>query len=240
MKKLAIITITLGIMTSCMGQWKKVRGNGNMTTIERSTGDYDKVSVSGWFDVILVDGNEGRITLEGEENLLEYVVTEVKNGVLKIKTERGINLKPSRYKDGITITVPIEEIGGVVLSGSGDIIGKTRINAGEFSATVSGSGDVTLDLDANSVRATLSGSGDITLNGSAQSLDATVSGSGDIDAYELETDHVEVTVSGSADVAVTANKSLKGRVSGSGDIHYRGNPDKIDTKTSGSGSVSKG
>ncbi|MGI9550030.1 MAG: DUF2807 domain-containing protein, partial [Aurantibacter sp.] len=29
-------------------------------------------------------------------------------------------------------------------------------------------------------------------------------------------------------------------VSGSGDINYRGNPEKVDTKTSGSGDISKG
>ena len=86
----------------------------------------------------------------------------------------------------------------------------------------------------------MSGSGDITLSGTTKDFDATISGSGDIEAYNLEADNVSATVSGSADIQVTAKKSIKARVSGSGDISYRGNPEKVDTKTSGSGDISKG
>jgi len=210
-----------------------------MVTIERSTGDYDAVAVSGWFDVDLVDGNEGDISLKGEENLLEHIITEVKDGKLVIKVEKGMNLKPSSWKEGIHITVPVESIDAVSLSGSGDIVGKTTLKSEDFKTTMSGSGDITLDIDASSISASMSGSGDINLSGSTTDFDVTISGSGDIKAFELEADNVDATVSGSADIKVTANQKLKARVSGSGDIHYKGNPEKIDTKTSGSGDITK-
>jgi hypothetical protein len=211
-----------------------------MTTIERTTGDYDYIGVSGFFDVDLVSGNEGEITLKGESNLLEHIVTEVKNGKLNIKVEKGYNLRPSNWKDGIHITVPVERIDGVALSGSGDIVGKTKIKTDDFKTSMSGSGDITLDIEAETVSTSMSGSGDIRLSGKTNNFDATISGSGDIAAYKLEADNVEATVSGSANIEVTANKMLKARVSGSGDIDYRGNPEKVDTKTSGSGDITKG
>jgi len=77
------------------------------------------------------------------------------------------------------------------------------------------------------------------LSGSTTDFDVTISGSGDIKAYDLEADNVDATVSGSADIKVTARKMLKARVSGSGDISYKGNPQKVDTKTSGSGDITK-
>ena len=241
MKKLATLSLIILFGTSCTAQWgKKIKGNGNMTSIERSVGDYDRIGVSGFFDVDLVSGNEGEITLKGESNLLEHIKTEVKNGQLNIKVEKGYNLRPSSWKDGIHITVPVESIDGVSLSGSGDIVGKTKIKSDSFKTSMSGSGDITLEVEANSVSTSMSGSGDIRLSGSTNSFDASVSGSGDISAFDLEADNVDATVSGSANIEVTANKMLKARVSGSGDIDYRGNPDKVDTKTSGSGDISKG
>lgn len=210
-----------------------------MTATERSVGAYDAIALAGWFDVDLVAGKEGEIKLEGESNLLEYIKTEVKNGKLSIKVEKGYNLKPSNWNDGIRITVPVESIDAVALSGSGDIVGKTKIKSNDFKTAMSGSGDITLDIEANSIDAVMSGSGDITLNGSTTDFEATISGSGDIKAYGLEADNVEATVSGSADIKVTANKRLKARVSGSGDISYKGNPSKVDTKASGSGDISK-
>ena len=241
MKKLSVLLFTGLITLSCSAQWgKTIKGNGNNVTLERSTGDYEGIAVSGWFDVDLVSGNEGDITLQGDENLLEYIITEVKDGKLVIKTEKGVNLKSSSWKSEIRITVPVESISSVSMSGSGDIVGKTKIKSDKFSTAMSGSGDITLDIESNSLSASMSGSGDITLSGTTKDFDATISGSGDIEAYNLEADNVSATVSGSADIQVTAKKSIKARVSGSGDISYRGNPEKVDTKTSGSGDISKG
>ncbi|MGI9546816.1 MAG: head GIN domain-containing protein [Flavobacteriaceae bacterium] len=242
MKKIITLTLALVVAATVSAQWKKVKGNGKVVTIDRTTSDYDDIAVAGWFDVELVAGTEGRLKIKGEENLLEYIKTEVKDGKLIIKVRNGVNLKPSSWgKDGgIYVTVPVEEISSVSLSGSGDIVGKTAIKTDSFSTQIAGSGDITLEVEAESVEAALSGSGDINLSGKASSFDVRVSGSGDVKAYELNANKVEVSISGSADVRVTANEMLYARVSGSGDIHYRGNPSKIDSKASGSGDISKG
>ncbi|MGW9685904.1 head GIN domain-containing protein [Flagellimonas sp. 2504JD1-5] len=241
MKKLITLGLALSMVTITSAQWgKRVKGNGDVVTIDRSVGDYDEVALAGWFDVELVSGQEGELTLKGESNLLEYIKTEVKNGKLVIKVEKGVNLRPSNWNGGIHITVPVERINAVTLSGSGDIVGKTTLKSDEFSARMSGSGDITLSVQAESVSAALSGSGDIRLNGKANDFSVQVSGSGDVSAYELEAENVSAQVSGSADVRVTANQSINAQVSGSGDIHYRGNPEKIKSKASGSGDISKG
>ncbi len=226
------------IATAQWGSGKKIKGNGNLVTIERSVGEYESVASAGWFDVILVDGNEGKITLKGEENLLEYIETEVKNGKLSIKTEKGVNLKPSMWKSGIVITIPIEEVSSVSLAGSGDVVSKTTIKTENFKAALAGSGDVNLSVEASSFDASLSGSGDMKLDGSATNFKVSVAGSGDVDAFGLNADYVEASVAGSADLNVTAKEGIKARVSGSGDITYKGNPTKIDTKASGSGDIS--
>jgi hypothetical protein len=242
MKKIITLTLALAAIASMNAQWKKVKGNGNVVTIERSTADYDEVAVAGWFDVELIEGTEGKLTIRGEENLLEYIKTEVKDNKLVVKVKKGVNLKPSSWGNGggILVTVPVESISSVSLSGSGDVVSKTVIKADNFETRLSGSGDLSIQVEADNVVASLSGSGDVDLSGSAGSFTVKVSGSGDVKAYELSANTVEATISGSADVKVTATEMLYARVSGSGDIQYRGNPTKIDSKASGSGDISKG
>ena len=240
MKNIALL-FTIALFTvNCTAQWgKRIKGNGKVVTVERSVGDYEAIAVAGWFDVELVKGREGEISLKGEENLLEYITTEVKNGKLTIKVKKGYNLQSSNWKGGIFITVPFESVNSVSLSGSGDIVGKDVLQADNFSASMSGSGDISLAIDADELKTVISGSGDIELSGKARDFKVTVSGSGDVMAFDLMADHVNANVSGSADIKVTANESLIARVSGSGDIRYKGNPEKVDSKASGSGDINK-
>lgn len=86
MKKFIALGFALSVVAVTNAQWgKRIRGNGNIVTVERSVGEYDVVAVAGWFDVELVDGKEGKLTLKGEENLLDYIKTGVKDGKLTIK-----------------------------------------------------------------------------------------------------------------------------------------------------------
>ncbi|TDQ30994.1 head GIN domain-containing protein [Zeaxanthinibacter enoshimensis] len=240
MKRIVLLALLLCMSYGLQAQWgKKIKGNGNVITQERETAEYEEIAVAGWFDVILVNGREGEITLKGEENLLEYVETEVDRGKLTVKEKKGVNLKPSKWKDGIVVTIPVEQIEAISLSGSGDVSSRTVLKSDRLETAVSGSGDIALEVESDKVKANVSGSGNISLKGKTKELEIRMSGSGDLDAFDLDAEDVEVQVSGSADVNVMATKSLKANVSGSGDIHYKGNPKKIDSKKSGSGEITK-
>lgn len=243
MKKLIFtIAILACSFTTAEAQWwtgsKKVTGNGDMTTQNRRVSDYDQISLEGSMDVELIAGREGNLKVEAESNLIEYVLTEVSGGKLKISVENGINLQPSRNKT-IKITVPFESLDQVSLTGSGDIYTSNPINSGEFTVQLTGSGDIKLHLDAASVKGTLTGSGDIKLRGTTRTFECRVTGSGDFQAYDLKAEFVSASVSGSGDVQVSPMQELRARITGSGDITYWGDPEKQDFRTTGSGSVSK-
>lgn len=228
--------------TTLYGQWnmgKKVEGNRNVITENRTTTTYDGIKISGFFDVDLVAGKEGAITIKGEENILGYITVEVTDNMLKIGTEKGYNLRTSSGKS-VHITVPFESINTLLLSGSGDITSNDVIKADTFDAKLSGSGNLKLTVDAQKFDMSLSGSGDIVLNGEAADFSSSISGSGDINASNLKSKTVNVSISGSGDTKVNCSESLYARVSGSGDIIYYGNPTKKDSKVAGSGEIVKG
>jgi len=236
MKKLAIIIILLTFTANVDAQWygKKIKGNGNVVTKTRNVSEYDQIAVAGSFDVKLVAGKEGNLTIKVEENLLEYLITEVKDGKLKIKWEKGVNINTTKE---LLVTVPFEDIEAVSLAGSGDVFSEDTIKTGNLKVALAGSGDIKLNINASNISSAVSGSGDIKLMGSSENLKCAIAGSGDIDGYELESNNVEVSIAGSGDIKVNAKENLKARISGSGDVYYKGNP-KQDVKVSGSGSVS--
>ena len=226
---------------SANAQWSnssKVKGNGKVVSENRTTASYDEIKIGGAFDVELIAGKEGGISLKGEENLLPLIIVEVEGNVLKIYPKKNINMSSTSGK-AIVVTVPFESISDVSLGGSGSIIGKSIIKADRFNAKLSGSGDIVLLIDAQDVMAAISGSGDITLKGKASNYECKLSGSGDINSYELEAVNCNAAMSGSGNIRVNCTDTLTARISGSGDIEYKGNPKTKDTKVSGSGRISK-
>jgi len=229
-------------LQASQAQWwgnnDKINGNGDYKTETRNLNSYDYLSVNGAFSVDLVKGDEGRITITADENLLDYIITEVDGDKLIIKPKKGYNLKPSK-RDGMKITVPYNDLSAISLAGSGDIVSKELIKERSFKTSVSGSGDIELNLDVDSLEVMVTGSGDQKLRGNASSVTYKVTGSGDIYAYQLKSENARAKVTGSGDIELYATKSLEGRITGSGDIDYKGNPKKVDKKTNGSGDITQ-
>lgn len=124
------------------------------------------------------------------------------------------------------------------VSGSGTI--KLTGKCQSFDSDVSGSGRILLEQSvARDASFGVSGSGRIEASGSAATVRATISGSGRVYASNLETDKCSVRISGSGDVEISVKSELDANISGSGSVSYKGNPEHVNSHSSGSGRVRK-
>ena len=236
MKKLALILVLL-CFTFANAQKKnsrKIRESGVQTTQNRTTGTYDAINAGGSFKILLVAGKEGNITIQGDENIITHIVTEVKNNKLNIYFETN---KSYTYRSEIIITVPFEEISALTFAGSGDVISKNPINTTNLDVKLSGSGDINIEVNATKLFATLAGSGDIIISGKTKELEAKVVGSGDIDCSKLVSENATVAVSGSGDLKVNCTNHLTATVAGSGTIKYKNKPATTNKTVAGSGEI---
>jgi len=237
MKILNSITVLVFLLSTTLScaQWKKIKGDGNITTAKRSTDSYEGLKAAGPMDFKLIQGKEGEISIKTDANLINYIVTEVKNNKLIVKVKEGVNLRPSQT---IVVTVPYQSINYVALAGSGDIENSGTIKADNFEVALAGSGDINLKVNSQFVESSIAGSGDIEIKGSTKNLTVKIAGSGDFDGKNLESTNVTAKITGSGSTNVVCNGELNVRITGSGDVNYSGTPTNKDTKITGSGSVS--
>lgn len=249
MKKYRLFTLVVFLLSAgCLtAQEREVR---NVET-------FNKVSFGFPGKLYLKQGSPQKVELEGDADVLEEVETEVSGGRLKISKEG--NWFNWDNDDKITVYITVPNIEAVAVSGSGDIIGQSKIRTNDLDLNVSGSGSLSLEVEASGdVEASVSGSGDLDVKGHFESFESHVSGSGKIvlDARIDET--AEFSISGSGKIeasgeaeAVKAHISGSGkvlaadletqrcnvRISGSGDVEINVT-DELDANISGSGSVS--
>lgn len=222
---------------------------------EREVAPFSQISYGLPFDVEFVAGSEHKVILEGDQDTIDEIETQVSGKTLKISKDSGWF---DWSDEEIRLTVIYTQLDGITMSGSGDGFANS-IDADKFSArvngsaglefetfsgndlelTISGSGNINLnDLDADSVSVSISGSGDIEVAGNTIAQSIKITGSGDYNGRELQSKEATVAITGSGDAELSVEATLTASVTGSGDIVYYGNPQE-NTKVTGSGEIER-
>lgn len=190
------------------------------------------IVAEGALDVHVTRGSTATVTVEGQAELVDLVMTEVRNGTWRIRTSKCYS---TDLPFVVRIQVPV--LDRIELEGSGQVRADSVLSGPKAFLVMKGSGDITVrELHAQQLMVSLHGSGDIAVTGTADRFDAELQGSGDIEAQGLAASMAEIVVQGSGDATITAIKDLDASVQGSGNVRYRGQP-KVVSRIEGSGTV---
>ncbi|MBS1486067.1 MAG: DUF2807 domain-containing protein [Bacteroidetes bacterium] len=192
--------------------------------------------------LILKQGSSQSVVLSGDKDMLEKIETEVSGGHLSIEIPAKWALRNWHWRDEnkITAYVTVKDIEAISVSGSGDLESDGKILSNDMELRVSGSGSLTIDLDAKGeLRADVSGSGDITAKGSCREFESHVSGSGKVNLTCAISGKADVGVSGSGRISMNGRANeIKAHISGSGKVLASDlEVSKCDVRISGSGDV---
>lgn len=155
---------------------------------------------------------------------------------MRIHEQKGVNLRPSKQ---IKVYVSAPSFKKFEASGACDIYGQNVVVSNdEMKFDLSGSSDVSMELNAPKVNADLSGACNIKLKGNTKDLKISGSGSTDIRCFELMAENTDIRISGAGDAEVFASVNLNVKVSGAGDVKYKDNA-TVNQSITGAGSVKK-
>ena len=210
------------------------RGNDERVTKEITVDSFEKIEISGAFDVTLTPSNKHEVILEVDENLIRYIDISVRGNRLYVETERRLS-----SRKGINIEIPVKNLMAISSSGASDIYSSEPISGKELDIDVSGAGKIDLKLDVGLVTVDISGAVVVYLDGVANRLDIEMSGAGSLTADNFEVKDCNVDISGVGHVLVNVSGSLDAQVSGLGKVEYLGDPESVKGDVSGIGGVNK-
>jgi Putative auto-transporter adhesin, head GIN domain len=237
------------LLSACVG----IDGSGISATESRDPGTFSAVGNATSVNTEVTYSETVSVTVTCDDNLLEYIRTEVNGGELQVDTPRNTMLHP-HVDCWVAITTP--SLAALSGSGSGDTYaegafpdlvevhnsgsGLVYASGGAFpiqSATSSGSGALQVSgIDSSCVSLDASGSGTLRAAGVADCADLDSSGSGGISAIDLSALDADIHNSGSGDVSLTVTNTASVDLSGSGDVLVAGGA-SVEIDDSGSGDV---
>jgi len=239
MKKLLLILTAITIIGSSCNYLggKRVRGNGNITTSEKSVSSVTNVQVSGAIDLYVSQGDTKPVSVETDDNLQQYIEVEQQGDKVVIKFREGINPRPAG-KIKAYISSPLYST--IDVSGASNINGETKIvNPENMTLQVTGAGNINMDLNAPAVNAEVSGAGEVNLKGQTKIFDLNLTGAAKAHCYEMLSENTKIDISGAGDADVYASVKLDAQVSGAGSVSYKGGATDVKQQVSGAGSVKK-
>ena len=191
--------------------------------------NFSSISVLGSPDVEYRQSNGSKTTVSiyGSDNLVDLLEVSTVNGVLQVNIKKGVKILSGERRLKVIASSP--SLNQVDIKGSADVYLKGTIKGNDLNLNIAGSGDIEAEnLQYANIFALVKGSGDIDLkNVKATTVMSEVNGSGDISAEKLAATNVVATVAGSGDIVCYASRQLDARVSGSGDIEYKGSPSVV-------------
>lgn len=233
---ITVLILVLGLLNiQCVNVGiSGLKGNGKIITQTRVVDEFKGIDLSGFFNVVLTQGNEQSVKIESDENLLQYIKTVVKNNVLEVTTESGIE-----EFEKLNLYITVKELNSIETSGATKITSENNFKSKKFKLSISGASEIKLNIETEEMNTDLSGAASIELTGHAASHIVDLSGAGNLEAENFETSKTVIDLSGAGSARINATKEIRGQISGIGSINYLNDPEIKDVNVSGLGSFNK-
>jgi len=234
MNKIGIALGTVGVL-AVLGVLTVTVGSGVVVTETQSVLGVQDIHLKGQGQIILRQGETESLTIEAEDNVMNFIETEVSRDRLTLRFKTG----PFRTvvpRKGVKYFLTLSDPREVVISGSGSL-DVNDIDVDDFTARVNGSADASIqNIRADRLVSDINGSGKFLVTGRVSEQRIEISGSGNYRAEELTSEVARVRISGSGKTEINVREELDVRISGSGEVLYRGSP-RVTQQISGSGNI---
>ncbi|NJK82519.1 MAG: DUF2807 domain-containing protein [Saprospiraceae bacterium] len=179
MRRLMVSFLFLGLFQLVQAQIGRniVVGRDPVVSKTFNLGTFTSITSNTSVNVYLRQDGKQSVEAKGQQNIMDLLVLEVKDGTLKIDFQPNASF---RTKEPVNLYIALAQLNTLVVSGSGNVKGESLFNASkQLDMVLSGSGNVMLRFEAQELRCAISGSGDANLTGDADKYMVAISGSGD-------------------------------------------------------------
>jgi hypothetical protein len=190
-----------------------IEGSGRTLTEKRAPGSFRAVEINGVFDVQIQLGQEGKLEVSGDDNIVPRIQTAVRGDVLTIRADQSICPKLT-----LEVRLAAPDIGRLTVEGTNEV-------------RLSGVNNQKLALE-------IGGSSNLRAEGRTGQLKLDLPGSSKVEAADLHSQSASIRISGVGEAEVHATQALEVTISGVGNVVYAGKPAKVTQNITGVGEIS--
>src|SRR5436190_5149879 len=132
-------------VAGCGTSNEQIKGSGNVISENRTVSGYDSISLSGSGKLEVEQNGSESLSISADDNLLQYLTSEVKDHQLVLQVKGGYNINPSKP---IVFKVGANDLKAVSCAGDTNAVLK-GIHTGNLMLSIAGSGDMSAEGTAD-------------------------------------------------------------------------------------------
>ena len=200
MRKLVCLVLLTVLAAGCHGKFmSQIKGSGKRELQKRDVASFTSISAEGAFTIEVTCQKNQSLEVEGDDNVLEYVTTEVSSNILRLK-----NTKNYSTSEPVKFRISVPNLEGLSVNGAGHV-------------DIKGMNNDKFEIDTN-------GAATIVVAGNTKLIDVGANGAGKIDAENLHAARGVVDSRGVVRVDLDVTNQLDVTVSGPSTVTYKGDP----------------
>ena len=214
MRKVALLLLVSLLVSACHhGRIGGVKGSGNRQTQKREIAPFTSISTEGAFTIEVVCQKDLSLEVEGDDNILPMVTSEVSGNVLRLSNKGSYSTN-----DPVKFRISVPNLEGLTVNGAGNI-------------AIKGIANDKFEIDAD-------GAPTINVAGTTKLVDIHTNGAGKIDTNNLNAVRAVVDSNGAAQVELDVDEQLDVTVNGPSSVTYKGDP-VVNKNVNGPGKVAR-
>ncbi len=225
--------ITCPVDESTMSDDEEVYGDRMSYPFE----DFDEVKVASLMKVDIRRGSEYKVTVHGDEDVLDDVYLNQVGDELEVKYREDAwewwNDEDREVK--LSIVMPGLDYLELIGKCKGDVRG---FNENEMEVNLVGASELILESRVNKLNITMAGASEMELRGSGDELDVEVIGASKLKAFDFDVQKASLQVVGASLAQVNVREDLEIEAAGMSKVRYRGEA-KVSISEAGMSSVER-
>jgi len=200
MRKLACLVLLTVVAAGCHGHFgSQIKGSGKRELQKRQAAPFTAIHAEGAFTIEVTCQKDQSLEVEGDDNVLEYVSTDVKGNVLRLQ-----NTKNYSISQPVKVRISVPNLEGFSSNGAGHI-------------DIKGLNNDKFEIDAN-------GAPTIIVSGTTKVIDIGANGAVKVDTTKLHASRGVVDTNGASHVDIDVTDQLDATVNGPSTVTYKGDP----------------
>ncbi|SFB74941.1 Putative auto-transporter adhesin, head GIN domain [Flexibacter flexilis DSM 6793] len=200
-----------------------LKSTGHTKQISREVADFQRIVIDDNIDLYVTADTAVSLRLEGGENLLPSIKTDVNNGTLYIANHNKCNWVRT-YKRKLKVFLHVKNLYEITQKGFGNIMFTNQLKTDNFTLNIYGVSEVDANINAQNFYTDINSLGTLRLSGQSNYAKFSLDKTPKLHTENFVVKSAYVHQGAETNITINCSDKLEGQILSTGNIFYKHNP----------------